>query len=192
MLHGAWLMMEDAGGDLRPQGDVFTGEFCCTVDGLGRFALPPVVRGAFPPDGDDASRSVVLLKSLEGCLWMYRTQDWEEKLRAMRQQLDDPQSRLLTHYLVAQSVSSSVDEERRHAIPPPLLEYAALKAVVVLIGLNDRPEFWSPSRWGDYFLRLEDQHTTRTPQHAAPGQGWTVRTISAALANKLLGFYPSS
>jgi MraZ protein len=138
---------------------MFTGEFHCTADGSGLFVLPPVVRGEFPPNGDDASRSATLLKSLEGCLWVYRTPDWEEKLKAMRQQLDDQQSRLLMHYLVAQSVASSVDERGRLAIPGPLREYADIKSEVVLIGLYDRLELWSPSRWDDYLVRLEDQHT---------------------------------
>ena len=90
---------------------------------------------------------------------MYRTQDWEAKLSALRQQLDDQQSRLLMHYLVAQSMPSSVDTKGRLAIPPPLMEYANIKGEVVIIGLYDRLELWSPIHWEDYLLRLEDQHT---------------------------------
>jgi DNA-binding transcriptional regulator/RsmH inhibitor MraZ len=71
---------------------------------------------------------------------MYRTQDWEAKLSALRQQLDDQQSRLLMHYLVAQSMPSSVDTTGRLAIPPLLLEYAKINREVVIIGLYDRLE----------------------------------------------------
>ena len=99
---------------------------------------------------EEATRSVVLLKSLEGCLWIYRTQDWEAKLSALRQQLDDQQSRLLMHYLVAQSLPSSVDTKGRLAIPPPLMEYANIKGEVVIIGLYDRLELWSPIHWDDF------------------------------------------
>jgi MraZ protein len=90
---------------------------------------------------------------------MYRTQDWEAKLHARRQQLDDQQSRLLMHYLVAQSILSTVDTHGKLAIPPPLMEYAAIKEEVVIIGLYDRLELWSPIYWEEYLLRLEDQHT---------------------------------
>ena len=138
---------------------MFTGEYHCCVDGAGWFTLPVPVRAVFLSSEEEATRSVVLLKSLEGCLWMYRTQDWEAKLSALRQQLDDQQSRLLMHYLVAQSMPSSVDTKGRLAIPPPLMEYANIKGEVVIIGLYDRLELWSPIHWEDYLLRLEDQHT---------------------------------
>lgn len=138
---------------------MFTGEYHCRVDGAGLFALPAPVRAVFLSSEEEASRSVVLLKSLEGCLWMYRTQDWEAKLYALRQQLDDQQSRLLMHYMVAQSMPSSVDTKGRLAIPPPLMEYANIKEEVVIIGLYDRLELWSPIHWEEYLLQLEDQHT---------------------------------
>jgi MraZ protein len=138
---------------------MFTGEYQCRVDGAGLFMLPTPVLAVFLAHGEENTRSVVLLKSLEGCLWMYRTQDWETKLSALRQQLDDQQSRLLMHYLVGQSMPSSVDSEGRLAIPPPLMDYAKIKGEVVVIGLYDRLELWSPNHWEDYLLRLEDQHT---------------------------------
>jgi MraZ protein len=139
--------------------DMFTGEYRCIADGAGLFELPAAVRAAFPPGEEEANRSVVLLKSLEGCLWMYRTQDWEGKLCALRQQLDDQQSRLLMHYMVAQSIPSFVDTKGRLAIPPLFMEYAEIREEVVIIGLYDRLELWSPIRWEEYLLRLEDQHT---------------------------------
>jgi MraZ protein len=138
---------------------MFTGEYRCFADGAGLFALPAPVRAVFPPSEEEASRSVVLLASLERCLWMYRTQDWEAKLHALHQQLDDQQSRLLMHYLVAQSILSAVDTRGRLAIPPPLMEHVDIKEEVVIIGLYDRLELWSPIHWEEYLLRLEDQHT---------------------------------
>jgi MraZ protein len=138
---------------------MFTGEYQCFVDVAGSFVLPTPVLAMFLSKEEETTSSVMLLKSLEGCLWMYRMQDWEGKLSALRQQLDDQQSRLLMHYLVAQSMASSVDTEGRLTIPPPLMEYANIKGEVVIIGLYDRLELWSPSHWEDCLLRLEDQHT---------------------------------
>jgi MraZ protein len=90
---------------------------------------------------------------------MYRAQDWEAKLHALRQQLDDQQSRLLMHYMVAQSMASMVDTHGRLAIPRPLLQLADIREEVVIIGLYDRLELWSPIHWEEYLLRHEDQHT---------------------------------
>jgi MraZ protein len=138
---------------------MFTGEYHCFADRAGLFGLPAPVRAVFPPSEEESSRSVVLLKSLEGCLWLYGTQDWEAKLHALRQQLDDQQSRLLMHYMVAQSMPSSVDTNGKLAIPSPLMQLANIKEEIVIIGLYDRLELWSPIHWEEYLLRLEDQHT---------------------------------
>jgi MraZ protein len=138
---------------------MFTGEYHCFADRAGLFGLPAPIRAVFPSSEEESSRSVVLLKSLEGCLWMYRTQDWEAKLHALRQQLDDQQSRLLMHYMVAQSMPSCVDANGRLAIPRPLMQLANIKEEIVIIGLYERLELWSPIHWEEYLLRLEDQHT---------------------------------
>jgi MraZ protein len=137
---------------------MFAGEFRCTVDEKGRFVLPPIVRGAFPLEDGQEVRHVILLKSLDLNLWVYRTQEWEQKLLATRQQLDDEQSRLFMHYVVAESAPSEVDKTGRLCIPKRLREYAEIEAEVVLIGLYDRLELWSPFRWELYLSRLEVQH----------------------------------
>jgi DNA-binding transcriptional regulator/RsmH inhibitor MraZ len=108
---------------------MFAGEFRCLADRTGLYVLPPAFRLAFPPDGDDADRSIVFLKSLEGSLWLYR----------------------------AQSIPSEVDRKGRLAIPKELREDADIGSDFVLIGLYDRLELWSPGRWDAYLLRLGDQ-----------------------------------
>jgi MraZ protein len=137
---------------------MFAGEFRCIADRTGLFVLPPAFRIAFPLDGDDAGRKVIFLKSPDGSLWLYRACEWAEKLTAMHHQLDDQQSRLFMHYMVAQSIPSEVDKKGRLAIPKELREYAAIGSELVLIGLYDRLELWGPSHWDAYLLRLEDQH----------------------------------
>jgi MraZ protein len=62
------------------------------------------------------------------------------------------------HYIVAQSIPSEIDKKGRLSIPKELREYADIGSELVLIGLYDRLELWSPSRWDAYLLRLKDQH----------------------------------
>jgi MraZ protein len=139
------------------RGDMFAGEIQCIADRTGLFVLLPAFRLAFPLDGDEAGRNIIFLKLLEGSLWLYRAREWEEKLTVMRQQLDDQQSRLFVHYMVAQGIPSEVDKKGSLAIPKELREYATIGSEPVLIGLYDRLELWSPSRWDAYLLQLEDQ-----------------------------------
>jgi MraZ protein len=137
---------------------MLAGEFRCIADCTGLFLLPPAFRLTFPADGDDAGRGIIFLRSLEGSLRLYRTREWEEKPMVMRHQLDDQQSRLFMHYMVAQSIAAEIDKKGRLAIPKELREYTAIGPELVLIGLYDRLEMWDPSRWDVYLLRLEDPH----------------------------------
>jgi transcriptional regulator MraZ len=137
---------------------MFAGEFRCGVDDKGRFVLPSVFRGAFSVDDEQLAKSVILLKSLDHSLWLYRTLEWEEKLTTTRQHLDDEQSRLFMHYVVAESAPSEVDKNGRLSIPKRLREYADIESEVVLIGLYERIELWSLLRWEAYLSRLEERH----------------------------------
>lgn len=137
---------------------MFAGEFRCGVDDKGRFVLPSVFRASFPVEDEQLAKSVIILKSLDHSLWLYRTPEWEEKLTATRQHLDDEQSRLFMHYVVAESAPSEVDKNGRLSIPKRLREFAEIENEVVLIGLYERIELWSPLRWEAYLSRLEERH----------------------------------
>jgi MraZ protein len=137
---------------------MFAGEFRCGVDDKGRFVMPSVFRAVFPVEDEQLAKSVIILKSLDHSLWLYRTSEWEEKLTASRQHLDDEQSRLFMHYVVAESAPSEVDKNGRLSIPKRHREYADIDNEVVLIGLYERIELWSPLRWEAYLVRLEERH----------------------------------
>jgi MraZ protein len=99
-----------------------------------------------------------VLKSLDPSLWLYPAQIWEAKLAATREHLDDGQSRLLMHYIVAESILAELDSQGRFTIPHMFRTYAAITTEVVLIGLYDRIELWSPTRWEAYLAGLEERH----------------------------------
>jgi MraZ protein len=137
---------------------MFAGEFRVHAEIGGLFRLPPVVLAAFPPPQEGASRQVIMLKSLDHSLWLYQAQSWEARLEATRHQLDDQQSRLLMHYVVAESVVAELDVRGRLAIPHALRTYAEITTEVVVIGMYERLELWSPTRWDTYLSGLEDRH----------------------------------
>ena len=100
---------------------------------------------------------MVLLKSLDRSLWLYQAQGWEAKLDVIREQLTAEQSRLLMHYVVAESVLAEIYPQGRLAIPKTLRTYAEITTDVVLIGLYDRIEVWSPVCWLAYLSGLEER-----------------------------------
>ena len=137
---------------------MFAGEFRVSAEAGGLFRLPAIIRAAFPPPPEGASQPVIMLKSLDHSLWLYQAQTWEARLAATRQQLDDQQSRLLMHYVVAESVVAELDVRGRLAIPNALRTYAEITTEAVVIGMYERLELWSPARWETYLSGLEDQH----------------------------------
>ena len=137
---------------------MFAGEFHAHAEAGGLFRLPPIFLAAFPPPEAAVGRQVVVLKSLDQSLWLYQAQGWEAKLDATREQLTAEQSRLLMHYVVAESVLAEIDPRGRLAIPKALRTYAEVTTEVVLIGLYDRIELWSPVCWLAYLSGLEERH----------------------------------
>jgi MraZ protein len=137
---------------------MFAGEFPSHAEAGGLFRLPPIFLAAFPPPEAAVGRHVVLLKSLDRSLWLYQAQGWDAKLDDTREQLTAEQSRLLMHYVVAESVVAELDPRGRLAIPKALRTYAEITTDVVLIGLYDRIEVWSPVCWLAYLSSLEERH----------------------------------
>jgi MraZ protein len=143
---------------LSKEAPMFAGEFRVSAEAGGLFRLPAIVMAAFPPPQKGAGQPVIMLKSLEHSLWLYQAQSWEARLAATRQQLDDEQGRLLMHYVVAESVPAKLDAHGRLAIPNALRAYAEITTEMIVIGLYERLELWSPTRWETYLSGLEDQH----------------------------------
>ena len=137
---------------------MFAGEFHAHAEAGGLFRLPPIFLAAFPPPEEAVGRQVVVLKSLDQSLWLYQAQIWEAKLAATREHLDDGQSRLLMHYIVAESILAELDSQGRFTIPHTFRTYAAITTEVVLLGLYERIEIWSPTRWETYLSGLEERH----------------------------------
>jgi MraZ protein len=137
---------------------MFAGEFRTHAEAGGLFRLPPIFLAAFPPPEEAIGRQVVVLKSLDPSLWLYPAQIWEAKLAATREHLDDGQSRLLMHYIVAELILAELDSQGRFTISHMFRTYAAITIEVVLIGLYDRIELWSPTRWEAYLAGLEERH----------------------------------
>jgi MraZ protein len=126
---------------------MFAGEFQAHAEAGGLFRLPPIFLAAFPPPGEAVGRRVVVLTSLDRRLWLDQAQGWDAKLEPTREQLTAEQSRLLMHYVVAESVLAELDAQGRLAIPNALRTFAEITSSAVFIGLYDHIERWSPVRW---------------------------------------------
>lgn len=119
----------------------FLGEFAYSIDSKGRLVIPAKIRHAF-------DTGIILTIGLEGCLWGFTREGWErfaEKLSSLPVGMAN--ARALMRLFFSQAVAGSMDKQGRVLVPDNLRDYADLDGEVVIVGVGDHIEIWSPERW---------------------------------------------
>jgi MraZ protein len=120
---------------------VFLGEFEHTVDERGRIAIPARFR-------QDLTAGLVVTRGIEACLSAWPMDGWNdiaEKLSDLSVMQAD--ARKIHRYLFSSATHCTLDRIGRILVPSFLRDYADLKDNVVIVGLLNRLEIWSRTRW---------------------------------------------
>lgn len=120
---------------------MFTGEYNHTIDAKGRMIVPARYRG-------DLGNEFVVTRSLDGCLSMYASAEWEileNKLNALP--MTNEKARRLKRFLLGGACSCELDKQGRILIPAALREKAGLEKDVTLVGVGDHIEIWDKAQW---------------------------------------------
>ena len=135
---------------------MFAGEYLCKLDEKGRFLVPGPMRERLEREGN----GVVFLKGPEQALWAYSPVEWEKVLERTRAKLDEDQSRLFMHFVVAEAGTSDVDKAGRILIPGRLRKLIPVEddQEIVLVGLYNHLEIWNPAQWRRYVSTAEDKY----------------------------------
>ncbi len=118
----------------------FLGEYEYRLDEKSRVAIPPKFREEF-------RTGMVLAPGLEKCLRIYPLPQWEkiaEKLAALP--LTD-KTRKISRFTFATAFSLELDTQGRVALPHPSREYAEIRDIVIVAGVNTYLELWSKANW---------------------------------------------
>lgn len=129
---------------------MFMGEYNHTIDVKGRLIIPAKFRESL---GDE----FVITKGLDGCLFVYTDEEWqnfENKLRTLP--LTNKNARQFTRFFLAGAAACEVDKQGRILIPQVLREFALLEKEVVLVGVANRVEIWSRTRWQESMEAYDD------------------------------------
>lgn len=120
---------------------MFVGTSAHTLDDKGRLVLPAKYR-------DDLEDGAFVTKSIDGCLSIYRAEDFRARTEEMKEQVRaGALPRNAIRSLSAGASEANLDRQGRVTIPPPLREYAALTGPVVVTGFIDHLEIWDTERW---------------------------------------------
>jgi len=123
---------------------VFKGTYRHRVDPKGRLPVPAAFRKALASLGAGA----VVVTPLDQCLAAYPPVEWEKlesQLRAMP--VFSKPVKALTRLLASRAMDCELDVQGRILLPPSLRASAGLAGEVVVIGVLDRFEIWSPQRF---------------------------------------------
>ena len=137
-------------------GNKFAGQYLCKLDEKGRFIVPSPIREHLETDG----QGVFFLKGQDNPLSAYSGVEWQKLLERAKTSLDEEQSRLFMHYMLAEAVPSEMDKAGRILIPSRLRKMIPIDEdqEVVVVGMYHRLEIWNPSDWRHYLLKNDETY----------------------------------
>lgn len=118
----------------------FLGEYECKIDSKGRVMLPVGLRKQVSPE---AQERFVINRGFEKCLALYPHNEWQRiSAEVNKLNLYNKKNRDFARYFFRGATELALDGNGRLLMPRSLLEYADIKAEVVLFAYSNRIEVW--------------------------------------------------
>lgn len=128
---------------------LFMGEYQHTIDTKGRLIIPAKFR-------HELGNKFVMTRGMDGCLFGYPMSEWQEvqsKINVLPVSKKD--ARYFTRFFFSAAVECEFDKQGRINIPGILRDYAKIQKKCVVVGVSNRFEIWSDSRWLDFSTDAE-------------------------------------
>ena len=116
------------------------GEYHHTIDDKGRLTIPSKLRY-------ELGEEFVVTKGLDGCLFVYPKDEWNNITQKYKELPNTKDARNYLRFFLSGAVEACFDKQGRVALPQPLVSYANIEKECVIIGVNDRLEIWSESKF---------------------------------------------
>ncbi|HYR68265.1 MAG TPA: division/cell wall cluster transcriptional repressor MraZ [Candidatus Dormibacteraeota bacterium] len=126
----------------------FRGSYKHSIDHKGRVSIPARFRRLL---SGDASETFVILRGLDACVSLFPADEFkrvEDRLRS--RSFSDQTQRRYQRLMLLDSRDETLDAQGRVAIPPSLIAHAGLKKDVLVNGVLDHIEIWSPEEFEKY------------------------------------------
>jgi len=126
----------------------FRGSHKHSIDHKGRVSIPARFRRLL---SGDANETFVILRGLDACVSLFPADEFkrlEDRLRS--RSFSDQTNRRYQRLLLLDSRDETLDAQGRVAIPPSLIAHAGLKKEVLVNGVLDHIEIWSPEFFEKY------------------------------------------
>ena len=128
---------------------MFLGTYDYTLDAKARLFIPAKLRRSNEPDGG----KYILTKGLEGCLYLYDPSVFQRVVLGRLENMpvkNKQDARAFKRLLLAGAQDVGLDDMGRILLPKGLVAHAGMKKDVTILGVGERIELWSSSKWTAY------------------------------------------
>ncbi|OFY63699.1 MAG: division/cell wall cluster transcriptional repressor MraZ [Bacteroidetes bacterium RIFCSPLOWO2_02_FULL_36_8] len=128
-----------------------SGEYECKVDAKGRMSLPFKLKAKLPKESEN---KVILNRGFEPCLVLYSVNEWEKvytKVAALNE--FNEEDRVFQRNFGRGNSELELDNLGRIMLPKTLMKHASIESDVIVIGLGNRMEVWSPAVYEQYLIK---------------------------------------
>jgi MraZ protein len=127
------------------------------LEGNGRISLPKKFR--------QTSKSWVITRGLDGCLFLLKKENFQNELNKIDEVgFSKKANRDLVRLMTNEATELVADANGRINLPAYLIDYAQLKKSVVIVGSLNRLEIWDQDRYHHYLDQLESKAETIAEQ----------------------------
>jgi MraZ protein len=134
---------------------ILYGQHRIKLDTQGRWPVPET----FTPALAEGS---IVTAGLDGCLWLYPAANWQALIERVSPHLalTDTTAREFARYMFGQAHPLELKTGRLE-LPASLCQASAISNEIIVIGMVDHLELWSPQRWQAQMARTDSAWEAR-------------------------------
>ena len=128
---------------------MFYGEYQHSLDNKDRVIIPAKFREIFK---ENYVEKFFITRGLDQCLFVFTEESWRAQEKKFRDlSFTKGEARKFNRLFFSGAGEVICDKQGRILIPSYLKSYADIKEDVVIIGVSDRIEIWSKTKWDEFF-----------------------------------------
>ena len=129
----------------------FTSEYESKLDAKGRLVLPARIKAQLPSgEGDE----LVIRRGFEPCLIIYPMVEFKKVFSKISGLSEfNEEYRKLQRNFFSGTATVELDANGRFVVPKNMLNYAQLDKDIILIGMGNKVEVWSPSIYEKHLIK---------------------------------------
>jgi MraZ protein len=132
----------------------FQGEYNNSIDPKGRASIPARFREVLGTVYGD--ERLVVTKNLENGLTAYPLSSWNEIVEKVQKSAPSQEKNALTRLMIAPAAECTFDKQGRIQVPHALRSFAGLEKEIVVVGLFEKIEIYSQSKYAEVTRKSEE------------------------------------